>query len=260
MSARLSAQDLTVIHFNDTHSHIEAERSGKEAGLGGVIEQAAYIGQVRDEAGKKNVLLLHAGDFGQGTSYFPELHGNIEISLLNALKFDAVCLGNHEFDNGMEELARRLGNLKVPVTCANYDFTDTPLEKFVKPYVVVKKAGKKIGIIGLLTDVRDVVDADIAVRLKYLDPAEVTNSYAAYLKDVRKCDLVICLTHLGYEGESYTDPELAADTRNVDVIIGGHSHTLLDSEKVFKNLDGEDVVVVTDWKWGLKAGRLTVAF
>ncbi len=158
----VSAQQLTVLHVNDTHSHIEAERSGKETGLGGVIEQAAYIGQVRDEAGRKNVLLLHAGDFGQGTSYFSELHGDIEISLLNAMKFDAACLGNHEFDNGMDELARRLRSLKVPVVCANYDFSGTPLEKLVKPYVIVRKAGKKIGIIGLLTDVRDVVDGDIA--------------------------------------------------------------------------------------------------
>lgn len=255
-----SAQHLTILHLNDTHSHVDPERSGKYVGKGGVIEQAAYIEEIRAEVGKKNVLLVHAGDFGQGTSYFSELHGDIEIELLNAMGFDVTCLGNHEFDNGMEELARRLRNLKVPVVCANYDFAGTPLDGLVKPYVIIRKAGKKIGIIGLLTDVRDVVDGDIAVRLKYLDPAEVTNRHAAYLKNTGKCDLVICLTHLGYEGESYTDPELVADTRNVDVVVGGHSHTLLDSEKIFRNLDGEDVVVVTDWKWGLRVGRLDVNF
>lgn len=255
-----SAQHLTVLHMNDTHSHIDPERSGKYVGQGGAVEMAAYIDEVRAAQGKKNVLLLHAGDFGQGTSYFSELHGDIEIELLNALGFDATCLGNHEFDNGMEELARRLRSLKTSVVCANYDFSGTPLDGIVKPYVIKKKAGRRIGIIGLLTDVRDVVDGDIAAQLKYLDPAEVTNRYAAYLKGPGKCDLVICLTHLGYEGEDYTDPELVADTRNVDVVVGGHSHTLLDSEKIFRNLDGKDVVVVTDWKWGLRVGRLDVNF
>ena len=144
VSFAASAQDLTILHFNDTHSHIDPERSGKDAGLGGVIEQAAYVDSVRCADGKKNVLLLHAGDFSQGTSYFTELNGNIEIDVLNAMQFDAVCLGNHEFDNGMEEIARRLRNLDVPVVCANYDFTGSPLEGLVKPYVVVKKAGKRI--------------------------------------------------------------------------------------------------------------------
>ena len=118
-----SAQDLTILHMNDTHSHVDPERGGKLAGRGGVIEQAADIDSVRVADGKDNVLLLHAGDFGQGTSYFTELGGNIEIDILNAMKFDAVCLGNHEFDNGIDELARRVRNLNVPVVCANYDFS-----------------------------------------------------------------------------------------------------------------------------------------
>lgn len=135
------AQELTILHLNDTHSHIDPERSGKHAGKGGVVEQALYIDEVRAEEGKKNVLLLHAGDFSQGSSYFTELNGDLEIDILNAFKYDAVCLGNHEFDNGIDELARRLGNLKVPVVCANYDFSASPLAKYVKPYVIVKKAG-----------------------------------------------------------------------------------------------------------------------
>lgn len=254
------AQDLVILHMNDTHSHVDPERSGKYAGMGGAIEQAAYIDEVRSEVGKKNVLLVHAGDFSQGTSYFTELGGDMEISLLNAMGYDAVALGNHEFDNGMEELARRLKNLKAVPVCANYDFTGTPLEKLVKPYTIVKKAGRKIGIIGLLPDLMDVVDASIASQITFIAPDKVVDEYAAYLKDEKDCDLVVVLSHLGYEGEPYTDRELVAVTRNVDVIVGGHSHTKLKDKKVFKNVDGEDVVVVTDWKWGLQIGRLDIDF
>lgn len=258
LAASAYSQQLTIIHFNDTHSHIDPIRSGKHTGKGGVVEQALYIDGVRQAEGAKNVLLLHAGDFSQGTSYFTELHGNIEIDVLNACKFDATCLGNHEFDNGIEELTRRLNNLKVPVVCANYDFSGTSLEKHINPYVIVKKAGLKIGIIGLLTDVTSVVDSEIAAVLKYQDPVEVANRYAAYLKDVKKCDLVICLSHLGFDEEPYTDQMLAPKTRNVDIIVGGHSHTKLEDAARIKNLDGKDVIIVQDWKWGLMAGNLKV--
>lgn len=258
IAAASYAQNLTIVHFNDTHSHIDPIRSGKNVGMGGVVEQAHYIDSVRMADGKNNVLLLHAGDFSQGTSYFTELHGNIEIDVLNACKYDATCLGNHEFDNGIEELTRRLGNLKVPVVCANYDFTGTSLEKHIQPYVIVKKAGLKIGIIGLLTDVTSVVNSDIAAVLKYQNPVDVTNKYAAYLKDEKKCDLVICLTHLGYDHEPYTDQMLAPKTRNVDIIVGGHSHTKLKNADRVKNLDGKEVIIVQDWKWGLTAGNLKV--
>ena len=257
-SAAVQAQDLVILHLNDTHSHIDPERSGKNAGHAGVIETAAYIDQVRAEEGKKNVLLLHAGDFSQGTSYFTELNGDMEIDVLNATGYDVVCLGNHEFDNGMEALARRLANLKPAVVCANYDFSATPLAKYVKPYVIVKRGGLKIGIIGLLADVADVVDSRIAAQLQFQDAAECTQRYADYLKDVKKCDLVICLSHLGYDGEPYTDVQLASRVRNVDIIVGGHSHTYLKDKVLVKDLDGKDVVIVQDGKWGLNVGRIDI--
>ena len=250
------AQDLTVIHINDTHSHIDPQRSGEYIGRGGVIEQAAYIDSVRCADGKRNVLLLHAGDYGQGTSYFTEMGGNIEIDVMNAFRFDASCLGNHEFDNGIDELARRLKNLKNDVVCANYDFLGTVLEDLVQPYTIVRKAGKKIGIIGLLTDVSSVVDSEIAKVLQYQDPAKVVNKYAEYLRDEKGCDMVICLSHLGYT----EDKELAASTVNVDLIVGGHSHTLLHKKQIVKNPEGDDVVVVQNWKWGLNLGHLSVDF
>ena len=259
-SLSVSAQDLTILHHNDTHSHVDPERSGKYDGYGGVIEQAAYIDSVRLADGKRNVLLLHAGDFSQGTSYFTELNGDLEIAVLNALDYDAVCLGNHEFDNGAEELARRLKNLDVPVVCANYDFADSPIAPYVRPYVIVRKAGRKIGIIGLLTDVSTVVDADVAATMQYHHPVDVVNHYAEFLKDENDCDLVICLTHLGFDDEDYTDCELAAKVRNVDIIVGGHSHTHLKDKVVVKDADGDDVVIVTAWKWGRIMGKLSVDF
>ena len=254
-----SAQKLTILHLNDTHSHIEPQRGGKFDGMGGVIEQAAFIDSVRCAEGVRNVMLLHAGDFSQGTSYFTTFAGDIEIDVLNAMDFDAVCLGNHEFDNGMDELARRLGNVDMPVVCANYDFSSTPLAHLISPYVILKKARKKIGIIGLLTDVSTVVSSEIASSLKYQDPAETADAYGKELKE-KGCDLVIALTHLGYEGESYTDVELARQTRYVDVVVGGHSHTYLEDLVKVTNLDGKEVIIVTDGKWGLNIGELTIDF
>lgn len=250
------AQQLTILHLNDTHSHIDPQRTGEYVGMGGVIEQAAYIDSVRLADGRRNVLLLHAGDYGQGTSYFTELGGDMEIDVMNTLGFDVACLGNHEFDNGTDELARRLSNLRTKVVCANYDFSETPLDGLVEPYVIVRKAGKKIGIIGLLTDIRKVVDKEIASKFKYQDPAEVTERLASYLKDEKGCDLVICLSHLGY----MEDKELASMVHNLDLIVGGHTHTLLHKLQKVKNLDGDDTVVVQNWKWGLNVGELKVRF
>lgn len=255
-SMSLNAQDLTILHVNDTHSHIDPQRSGDYKGRGGVIEQAAYIDSVRCADGKRNVLLVHAGDFSQGTSYFTELGGNIEIDVLNALRFDVVTLGNHEFDNGIEELSRRLKNLEAEVVCANYDFEGTALDGLVKPYTIIRRGGKKIGIIGLLTDIMEVVDADIARMLTYQEPSQVVNRLSGYLKEEKDCDMVICLSHLGY-GE---DKELAASIRNVDLIVGGHSHTLLDDKQTVNDLDGEEVIIVQNWKWGLNVGHLSIDF
>lgn len=255
MTSGVFAQNLTILHLNDTHSHIDPQRSGEDKGHGGVIEHAVYIDSVRKADGKRNVLLLHAGDFSQGTSYFTELGGDIEIDVLNAAGYDAVTLGNHEFDNGSVELARRLADLDAHVVCANYDFAGTPLEGIVKPYVIVKKAGRKIGIIGLLTDISKVVDRKLIGGLEYQEPAPVVNRYAAVLKEAG-CDFIICLSHLGYD----EDCETAALTEDVNVFVGGHSHTWLDEMTVVRSKDGEDVIVVQDGKWGLNIGKLVVEF
>ncbi len=249
---------LTILHVNDTHSHLEPERSGDRKGHGGVIERAAYRDSVVKADGKRNVLLLHAGDFDQGSSYFTVLGGDIEVDLINAMKYDCITLGNHEFDNGLDELARRLANVKCPVVCANYDFSDTPLSKYVKPYAIVRKAGLRIGIIGLMPDITKLVSKGVTDRIPTFDNAEVTCRWAEYLKTEKKCDLVIALTHIGFENEPYPDPLLVSRTRGIDLVVGGHSHTFLSAPHYEKNLDGVPVPIVQDGEWGLNVGNIKI--
>ena len=249
---------LTILHVNDTHSHLEPERAGERKGLGGVIERAAYRDSVVKADGKRNVLLLHAGDFSQGTSYFSVLGGDIEIDLINAMKYDCVTLGNHEFDNGVDELARRLSSIKCPVVCANYDFSNVALAKYVKPYTIVRKAGMKIGIIGLMPDITTLVSKEVSDKIPAFENAEVVNKWAGYLKTEKKCDMVIALTHIGFEGEPYVDPTLVKRSRNVDLVVGGHSHTFLKAPHYENNLDGIPVPIVQDGEWGLNVGNLKI--
>lgn len=250
-------QKLVILHVNDTHSHFEPLRIGDErGGQGGVIEQAAFIDSVRRADGEENVLLLHAGDFSQGSSYFPRLNGDLEINVLNAMKFDCVTIGNHEFDNGLEDLARRLGNLDCPVVCANYDFSPFEVGKIIKPYAVIERGGKRIGIIGMLTDISRVVDRSVADRIPKLDDYEVVNRWAEYLKGEEKCDLVIMLSHLGFGRGPHSDGGVVKATRGVDLVIGGHSHSVLDGVQYEENLDGEKVPIVQDGSWGLAVGKI----
>ena len=241
---------LVVLHTNDTHSHLDPLRDG----TGGIIERAAFVDSVRAKRGAGNVLLLHAGDFSQGTSYFTILNGDLEIDLLNAMGYDCVTLGNHEFDNGLEELGRRLASLKCPVVCANYDFTPFEAGKYIAPYTIVRKAGIQIGIIGLLCDVSTCVSRETADRMPKLgDNAEIVNKWTKYLKEEAACDKVILLTHIGYE----EDCALAPSLRGVDLIVGGHSHTFLDAPTLIADADGRTLPVVTDGCWGLEMGQFS---
>ena len=253
-----SAQKLTIMHFNDTHSHLEPERAGKSAGRGGVIERAALVDSVRNAVGRRNFLLLHAGDFNQGTSYYTTLGGMLEVGLVNALGYDVVTLGNHEFDDGIEHLGRRLAGLKCPVVCSNYDFSQFELGKYVKPYVVLKRGGMRIGIFGMLTDITKVVERTIADRLPKLDDVETANRWASYLKNEKKCDIVIALTHLGIENEDFMDQDLVRATRNIDLVVGGHSHTFIKDIVYENNIDGKPVPIVQNGCWGLDTAELSI--
>lgn len=253
-----SAQKLTIMHFNDTHSHLEPERAGKSAGRGGVIERAALVDSVRNAVGRRNFLLLHAGDFNQGTSYYTTLGGMLEVELVNALGYDVVTLGNHEFDDGIEHLGRRLAGLKCPVVCSNYDFSQFELGKYVKPYVILKRGGMRIGIFGMLTDITKVVERTIADRLPKFDDVETADRWASYLKNEKKCDIVIALTHLGIENEDFMDPDLVRATRNIDLVVGGHSHTFIKDIVYENNIDGKPVPIVQNGCWGLDTAELTI--
>ncbi len=244
---------LVIIHTNDTHSHFEPLRSGEDAGKGGVIERAAFIDSVRCVYGEDKVLLLHAGDFSQGTSYFTELKGRLEPAVINDLRYDCVALGNHEFDNDIEALTERLAMLDgVAVVSANIDISQFELARYVKPYAILERGGMKIGVIGLEADLSTNVSATVSSRFAQLDNVEVTNRWADYLHSVEKCDLIILLSHLGYR----EDQEIVPKTRHIDVVIGGHSHTFVDGFVYVPDMDGRKVPIITDGCWGLEMGLI----
>ena len=255
-AAGASAQRLVILHVNDTHSHLDPERTGDDMGHGGVIERAAYIDSVRTAVGRNKVLLLHAGDWDQGSPYYTIFEGDLEVSLVNALKYDCLTFGNHEFDNGIEDLARRVKMIKSPVVCANYDFSPFDMGKRgIQPCTVIRRGGLKIGIIGMLTNIEKVVSYETASRVpKAGEDADVVNRWADYLRNTKKCDLVIVLSHMGYD----EDLDIVKDIRNVDMIIGGHSHTFVKDFAYRTDLDGKQVPVIQDGCWGLNVGRIDV--
>ncbi|MCL1973646.1 MAG: metallophosphatase [Bacteroidetes bacterium] len=255
-----AAQDLIILHTNDVHSQMDAQTSGQSAGLGGVERRAAYMAQVRREYPGK-VVVLDAGDYNQGTPYFNLFGGKLEIALMNAMLYDAVAIGNHEFDNGQKDLAKRLKKAKYVSLCANYSFTETPLKRTIKPYTIIKRNGYRIGIIGVTVTLQGIVSASALAHLEFQNPVPIVNRLAEQLKKEKKCDLVICLSHLGYDGGSAQRPSdvyLAEHTRNIDLIIGGHSHTLLKKPDVRKNLDGAEVPIVQADSRGSHVGRVDV--
>lgn len=236
---------LTILHVNDSHSYLEPVRSGELAGMGGALERVAFIDSVRVADGPSNVLLLHAGDFSQGTSYYSEFGAPLMVSVLNAMQYDVATLGNHEFDNGIEALASALSECTVPVVVCNYDFSSLPLGPYVKPYVIVEKAGRRIGVVGVLCSLASMVQGDIANRLVELDMVESVQSTVDAIKS--QCDMVIALTHIGYTEHNpgdITDPQLCAATRGIDLFVGGHSHSFMSSPDYVKNLDGRRIPII----------------
>ena len=261
-SINLYSQDLVILHTNDTHSNIEPVASGKNKGLGGVQRRANYIQSLRDSV--QNILLLDAGDYNQGTPYFTLFKGEAEVMLYNAMGYDAVCLGNHEFDNGEKQLAERLAKAKYPTVCSNYDFSGSPLKDIIKPYVIIEKGGKRIGVLGLLLNLNGYVSESARSGVKYLDVLKIANKTARFLKNKKDCDIVIALTHLGYEHEegslSPSDTDLASNSTNIDIIVGGHTHTFLKSPVVVKNRAGKGVLVTQMGTAGVFVGRIDLYF
>ena len=255
------AQRLVILHTNDTHSQIEPLRTGRNEGLGGVDRRLQFIDSVRHQYGKKKVLLLDAGDYNQGTPYFTMAKGDLEQELMNALGYDAITLGNHEFDNGLEELARRISTSKCPILMCNYGVEGTPLEPYVKPYTILKRGGMKIGIVGATSYLESNVMYEYIKNMKHLDTVAEVNRWADYLRNEEKCDMVIFLSHLGFDGGDYERPSdhvMAAESSNIDIIIGGHSHTFIDEPDYVVNKNGKEVIIVTAGAQGVEIGELKV--
>lgn len=260
--AAAKTKRLTILHTNDVHSHIEPfpMDGSRNQGLGGVARRSALINRIRQE--EKSVLLLDSGDMFQGTPYFNMFGGKVELELMSKLGYEAGTFGNHEFDNGLEGLAKHLNKAHFPFLTANYDFTGTVLENRTKAYHVIKKNGLRIGLTGVGIDVTGLVDPNNHKGMAYLDPIPVVNRIAKMLKEDKKCDLVICLSHLGYkyEDNQVDDLKLAAAGRHVDIILGGHTHTFLHEPTRVRNLDGKEVWVNQMGFAGIRLGRLDVVF
>lgn len=264
-SAALAAGDLvklTILHTNDVHSRIEPfpMDGSKYEGLGGTARRAALISRIRAE--ERNILLLDAGDIFQGTPYFNKFGGELEFKLMTMMGYDAATMGNHDFDNGLEGFHKQLPHAKFPFLCGNYDFSNTLLKGATKPYQVFNKAGIKIGVFGIGLELKGLVaDANYG-ETQYLDPVKTANNISDHLKNDLKCDLVICLSHLGYKYETNkpSDIILAAQNRNIDLIIGGHTHTFMGKPEDIKNLSGGITTINQVGFAGINLGRVDYYF
>ena len=260
----IKTRHLTVLHTNDVHSHIDSFPADhpKYANKAGIVKRAVLIEKIRKE--NPNVLLLDAGDSFQGTPYFNYYGGELEFKLMSKLGYEATTIGNHEFDNGIDGLAAQMPHADFKILSANYNFEDTIMNGFVKPFQIFYKNGIKVGVFGLGVELAGLVDKKMYKETVYLDPVEISLDIVKKLKHEEKCDLIICLSHLGYayknEPNKICDTKLATLTRDIDLIIGGHTHTFLEKPTVLKNLDGKDVLVNQVGCYGINLGRIDFYF
>jgi 5'-nucleotidase len=259
-----TATKITILHTNDVHSHIEAfgPNEGRNANKGGVARRASLVETLRNE--NPNTLLLDAGDIFQGTPYFNFYGGELEFKLMSMLKYDVATIGNHDFDNGINGLYAQLPHAKFDFISANYDFTNTVMNTHVKPYKTFVKDGIKIGVFGLGIELQGLVNKAAYKETVYLDPIEIAQDMSRILKTEKACDLIICLSHLGYEYKKapskISDIKLAKATQDIDLIIGGHTHTFLDKPTVETNAVGKSVLVNQVGCYGLYLGKIDFYF
>lgn len=252
------AKHITILHTNDVHSHIEpmSPNDPRNPNMGGIARRATLVEQIRRE--NPNTLLLDAGDIFQGTPYFNFYGGELEFKLMSKLKYDAATIGNHDFDNGIDGLYAQLPHAQFDFISSNYDFSNTIMDGKTQPFRIFTKDGVKIGVFGLGIELKGLVNEHLYKETVYLDPIEVASDMARILKDDKKCDLVICLSHLGYEYSSnkVSDVQIAEKTSNIDLIIGGHTHTFMEKPGVVNNKDGKKVMINQVGCFGLYLGRI----
>lgn len=254
-----SAQDkqLMILHTNDTHSTVYPLSTNLndtvKAGRGGFLRRIALLKEERQK--DPELLLFDSGDFSQGSSYYTMFKGDVETGLMNQMKYDAGTIGNHEFDYGLDNMARLFRRLNFPIVCANYDFTGTELAEIVKPYVIIKRKGVKIGVFGLCPRLEGLVDGKNYGPIKYLDPVEKAKEAVRALQK-EKCDLIICLSHLGWDIGGEDDAYMIERTDGIDLVLGGHSHSYLEEIAYVKNDLGKAVPVDQNGKHAIFIGKI----
>ncbi|MCX7552197.1 bifunctional metallophosphatase/5'-nucleotidase [Xanthomarina sp. F2636L] len=263
-SSAPKGKHITILHTNDVHSHIDpfGPEDGRNPNKGGVARRASLVQAIRNE--NPNTLLLDAGDIFQGTPYFNYYGGELEFKLMSKLKYDAATIGNHDFDNGIDGLYAQLPHAKFDFLSANYNFSNTILDTHVKPYKVFIKEGLKIGVFGVGIQLDGLVLKDLYKETDYLNPIEIAQDMSRILKEEEHCDLVICLSHIGYKYSNNpnkpSDLILAEKTKNIDLIIGGHTHTFLPKPTVTKNAEAKNVLVNQVGCYGINLGRIDFYF
>lgn len=259
-----SVEHLTILHTNDVHSYIDPFPADhpRNPNMGGVSKRASIIEKIRLE--NPNVLLLDAGDIFQGTPYFNYYGGELEFKLMSMMKYDAATIGNHDFDNGLEGIVAQMPHASFEFISSNYDFKNTLMDGYVKPYKIFNKGNIKIGVFGLGIELSGLVDKKNYKETVYNNPVETAQEMVKILKHEKKCDLIICLSHLGYkyntEPDKICDLKLAALTKDIDLIIGGHTHTFLDKPTIVKNLEQKEVLVNQVGCYGINLGRIDFYF
>ncbi len=253
---------ITLLHTNDVHSRIDPfpMDGGRYQGLGGTSKRAAIIEKIRTE--EEHVLLLDAGDIFQGTPYFNYYGGEVEFKLMSEMRYDASTIGNHDFDAGIDGLYKQLPHAKFPFLSCNYNFSDTCLHDKVLPYKIFKKDSIKIGVLGVGIELEGLVPTKLYGNTQYLHPIEQANLYANRLRNDMNCDFIICLSHLGlkYSDDKVSDIILAKETKEIDLIIGGHTHTFLEKPEIIVNKIGKEVTINQVGWAGIILGRLDVYF
>jgi len=254
------AKQLVVLHTNDTHSCVmplNVNLDNKElAGRGGFLRRAAMVKEQR--SAHPDLLLFDSGDFSQGSGFYTLFKGEVEIGLMNTMKYDAATIGNHEFDFGLDNMARLFRMANFPIVCSNYDFTGTVCEGLVKPYIVIKRNGVRIGVFGLAPAMKGLVSEANCKGVAFLDPAETAQKYIDILRKQEKCDIVICLSHLGWEVSEYTDEKFLSLTEGCDLVLGGHTHTYMPTLQYAPDKTGKQIPVDQNGKSGVFVGKLVL--
>ena len=254
-------KQLVILHTNDTHSAIlpinEQLPDTMKAGRGGFLRRLVMLKEER--AKHPDLLYFDSGDFFQGSAYFTMFKGEVEIGLMNQMGIEASTIGNHEFDFGLDNMAEMFKKATFPILCANYDFTGTVMEGVTKPWIIIKRNGVKIGVFAVCPKMKGLVSDKNCPGVKYLDPARVALETATMLKQEKKCDMVICISHLGWGSNRGEDDQyMISGSRNIDLVLGGHTHTYMQQLEYWNNLDGKPVPVDQNGKSGCFVGKIVV--